>query len=432
MSTVEAITLQQLNQRIACQLNTPSLQNVWVTAELSDVAVRGGHCYMELLQKDAAGVTVAKSRAAIWANVFRVIRSDFYAATGQDFVSGLKVMVRLSASMHPVYGLSLVINAVNPDYTMGDLLRRRREMLQRLQSMGIADFNKSLGWNEPTLRIAIVSSSEAAGYGDFMNQLAADPLNLRFTTRLFPAIMQGERTPATVIEALRRIEAEQTSWDCVVIIRGGGSSSDLLSFENFDLAAAVAGFPLPVIVGIGHERDVTILDYVACKRVKTPTAAAEFLLQLGKQSFDRLNQLGRDIVMAASQYIAGCSQQLGMLEGRLPSLPGAALSRATSRVDRLAMALQQISSRRLQPQMLRLESLSNALQAAVDRSIESRRQRLASIGQLLEALSPQATLKRGYSITRLNGVALRSPADVPAGAILETTLAGGVIRSVTE
>ena len=429
---MEAITLQQLNQRIACQLNTPSLQNVWVTAELSDVAVRGGHCYMELLQKDAAGVTVAKSRAAIWANVFRVIRSDFYAATGQDFVTGLKVMVRLSASMHPVYGLSLVINAVNPDYTMGDLLRRRREMLQRLQALGIADFNKSLGWNEPTLRIAVVSSAEAAGYGDFMNQLAADPLHLRFTTRLFPAIMQGERTPVTVIEALRKIEAEQNNWDCVVIIRGGGSSSDLLSFENYDLAAAVAGFPLPVIVGIGHERDVTILDYVACKRVKTPTAAAEFLLQLGKQSFDRLNQLGRDIALSASQYIAGCSQQLGMLEGRLPSLPGAALSRATNRVDRLAMALQQISSRRLQPQMLRLESLANALQMGAARCVENRRQRLQTIEQLLAALSPQATLKRGYSITRVNGVAVRSAAEVPPGTLLETTLANGTIRSVTE
>ncbi|MCM1021411.1 MAG: exodeoxyribonuclease VII large subunit [Muribaculum sp.] len=427
---MEAITLSELNHRIACQLNVSPLQNVWVTAELSDVAVRGGHCYMELLQKDEAGTTVAKSRAAIWANVFRVIRSDFYAATGQDFVSGLKVMVRLSVSMHPVYGLSLVINAVNPDYTMGDLLRRRREMLQRLKAQGIADINKSLAWNEPTLRIAIVSSAEAAGYGDFMNQLAADPLKLRFTTGLFPAIMQGERTPATVIAALKRIEAEQNMWDCVVIIRGGGSSSDLLSFENYDLAAAVAQFPLPIIVGIGHERDVTILDYVACQRVKTPTAAAEFLLQLGKQSYDRLNALGRDIALSASQYIAGCFQQLGIYEGKLPSLPAAALTRASSRVDRMAMALQQISSRRLQPQMLRLESLSGTLSHSITRMLDNQRQRLCSFEQLLDALSPQATLKRGYSITRVAGTAIRSAGDVAAGVVMETTLADGIIKSI--
>ncbi len=430
--TAEAITLQQLNQRIAYQLNVPALQNVWVTAELSDVAVRGGHCYMELLQKDDTGATVAKSRAAIWANVFRAIRSDFYAATGQDFVSGLKVMVRLSVSMHPVYGLSLVINAVNPDYTMGDLLRRRREMLDRLKAEGIADINKSLCWNEPTLRIAIVSSPEAAGYGDFMNQLSSDPLNLRFTTRLFPAIMQGDRTPSTVIEALGIIEREQHKWDCVVIIRGGGSSSDLLSFENYDLAATVARFPLPVIVGIGHERDVTILDYVACKRVKTPTAAAEFLLQLGKQSFDRLTTIGREIALSASQYIAGCSQQLGILEGRLPALSQAAVSRATTKVDRMAMALQQISSRRLQPQMIRLSELSGNLSMSLSRYMENRHQRLATIQQLLDALSPQATLKRGYSITRLNGQAVRSADDVPPGSMLETTLANGVIHSVTK
>ena len=429
---MEAITLQQLNQRIACLLNTPALQNVWVTAERSEVAVRGGHCYMELLQKDGNGITVAKARAAIWANVFRNIRSEFYASTGQDFVSGLKVMVRLSVAMHQVYGVSFVINAVNPDYTMGDLLRRRREMLERLKAEGLADVNKSLYWNEPTLRIAIISSAEAAGYGDFMNQLASDPLKLKFQTMLFPAVMQGERTPQTVIDALRTIEKELDLWDCVVIIRGGGSSSDLLSFENYDLAAAVASFPLPVIVGIGHERDITILDYVACKRVKTPTAAAEFLLQLGKQSVEKLNLLGREIALCASQYVAGCSKQLGMMEGRLPSMPGAALTRAQLRIDRMALALQQLSSRKLQPQMSRLESLGSTLTMGVSRYMENRRGRLDSIAQLLDALSPQATLKRGYSITRFNGVAVRSQGDVPEGSVLETTLADGVIYSVTK
>ena len=229
---VEALTLYQLNRRIAELVTNSSTQNVWVTAELSDVAVRGGHCYMELLQKDPdTGATVAKARAAIWANVFSRLRSDFYIATGQDFATGLKVMVRASVSMHPVYGMSLVINAVNPEYTMGDLLRRRKEMLARLKAEGILDMNRSLCWNEPPLRIAIVSAEGAAGYGDFMNQLNGNQLGLRFTTRLFPAIMQGERTAQSVIAALGLIAVEQEQWDGVVIIRGGGATSDLMGLS---------------------------------------------------------------------------------------------------------------------------------------------------------------------------------------------------------
>ena len=452
---METLTLLQLNQRIARLVVTPETQNVWVTAELSDVAVRSGHCYMELLQKDAAtGRTLAKARAAIWASAFPAIRSGFYAATGQDFVTGLKVMVRLSVSMHPVYGMSLVINAVNPDYTMGDLLRRRNEMIARLKAEGIFDMNRSLVPAEPTLRIAVVSAPGAAGYGDFMNQLSASPLRLRFTTRLFPAIMQGERTAPSVMEALAAIEREQQNWDIVVLIRGGGATSDLLGFEDYGLAATVAQFPLPVLVGIGHERDVTVLDYVACVRVKTPTAAAEWLLARGKECIDRLDSLGRDIALAVSGYLSGCKEQLGAIEGRLPALPGAMLARAAARADRLALALQQLSSKATAPHMARLDRLTLALKqtasgittprrlnieklgatlaAASTAMLSARRNRLDGMGQLLDALSPEATLRRGYSITRVNGHALTDAAQVAPGDTLTTTLARGTITSTVE
>lgn len=452
---METLTLLQLNQRIARLVVTPETQNVWVTAELSDVAVRSGHCYMELLQKDAAtGRTLAKARAAIWASAFPAIRSGFYAATGQDFVTGLKVMVRLSVSMHPVYGMSLVINAVNPDYTMGDLLRRRNEMIARLKAEGIFDMNRSLVPAEPTLRIAVVSAPGAAGYGDFMNQLSASPMRLRFTTRLFPAIMQGERTAQSVMEALAAIEREQQNWDIVVLIRGGGATSDLLGFEDYGLAATVAQFPLPVLVGIGHERDVTVLDYVACVRVKTPTAAAEWLLARGKECIDRLDSLGRDIALAVSGYLSGCKEQLGAIEGRLPALPGAMLARAAARADRLALALQQLSSKATAPHMARLDRLTLALKqtasgittprrlnieklgatlaAASTAMLSARRNRLDGMGQLLDALSPEATLRRGYSITRVNGHALTDAAQVAPGDTLTTTLARGTITSTVE
>lgn len=431
--SVESLTLLQLNKRIASLVMTPATSNVWITAELSDVAVRGGHCYMELLQKDpASGATVAKARAAIWANQFVRIRSDFYAATGQDFCTGLKVMVRASVSMHAVYGMSLVINAVNPDYTMGDLLRRRNEMLARMKQEGILDLNKSLEWNEPPLRIAVISAEGAAGYGDFMNQLANNPLRLRFNTRLFPAIMQGDKAAASIISALELIAMQQDEWDGVVIIRGGGATSDLLGFEDYDLASHVAQFPLPVIVGIGHERDVTILDYVACVRVKTPTAAAEWLINRGKLAIDRLDMLGQQIVSAAREHLSGCKEQLGLLEGRLPSLPAAMLDRASARLDRYTLALQQIASRHISPKMSKLDALQSSLKVMTEAALQRRGARLDALAQMLDALSPQATLRRGYSITRVDGKVVTKGDEIPAGAILTTTLADGEIISVKQ
>lgn len=430
---MESLTLLELNRRIASLVMTPATQNIWVTAELSDVSVRGGHCYMELLQKDpSTGSTLAKARAAIWANNFRVIRSDFYAATGQDFVTGLKVMVRVNVSMHPVYGMSMMINAVNPDYTMGDILRRRKEMLDRLKAEGIADINKSLCWPEPPLRIAVISSPEAAGYGDFMNQINSNNLRLRFSIKLFPAIMQGNHTAGSVVEALNAIEAEQSDWDGVVIIRGGGATSDLLGFEDYILASKVATFPLPIIVGIGHERDVTILDYVACTRVKTPTAAAEWLILQGKTALDRLNNLGQEIGITAMQYLSGCKEQLSQLEGRIPTLPFATVDRAKAKIDRYAASLQQLAFKRMQPQISRLDTLASTIAMASHNTIERRRSRLDALAQLLDALSPQATLRRGYSITRYEGRAVTSADSVPQGAMLITTLAEGTITSVKQ
>lgn len=428
-----AVTLLQLNNFIAGLVTSPATQNVWVTAELSDVAVRGGHCYMELLQKNpSTGATEAKARGAIWANRFQGIRRKFFEATGQDFASGIKVMVCCSVSMHAVYGLSLVITDVDPSYTMGDLLRRRNEMLARLKADGVLELNRQLPLPMPLLRIAVISAEGAAGYGDFVNQLHADPMHLRFTTRLFPAIMQGERVPPTVIAALDAIAAEADAWDCVVIIRGGGATSDLLGFENYELASHVAQFPLPVVVGIGHERDITILDYVARVRVKTPTAAAEWLLACGKQCVEQLDRLGQAVVRAVSDRIAGCKEQLGMIEGRLPQLPGAAITRARSRLDRCALALQSITAARLSRQRARLEGINGALAVHVDSILSRRRAKLDAIGNLIDALSPEATLRRGYSITRFGNLTVTDPAQVPPGAVITTTLASGTITSTTD
>ncbi|MDE7443330.1 MAG: exodeoxyribonuclease VII large subunit, partial [Muribaculaceae bacterium] len=244
MSVNESMTLLQLQQRVTRLVTVPETQQVWITAELSDVAVRGGHCYMELLQKDPeSGATLARARAVIWANIWSRLDVYFKSATGQAFATGIKVMVRVSASYHAVYGLTLVISSVNPEYTMGDLMRRRREILQRLEKEGLLMRNRNLQWPVPVQRIAVISAAGAAGYGDFMNQLYNNAWKLRFDVELFSAIMQGDKSAASIIAALDIIAAQSSCWDCVVVIRGGGSTSDLAAFEDYALAAAIASFP---------------------------------------------------------------------------------------------------------------------------------------------------------------------------------------------
>lgn len=418
---------------MASLVQRPETQNVWVTAELSDVAVRGGHCYMELLQKDDRGLQVAKARGVIWASLYPSIDSQFYAATGQRFASGLKVMLRVSASMHPVYGFSLVVSAVNPEYTLGDLLQRRREILERLKREGILNLNRELKWATPVpQRIAVISAAGAAGYGDFMNQLHTNPSHLRFVTRLFPAIMQGNSAPPSIIAALDQVAAEADQWDCVVIIRGGGATSDLQAFEDYDLAANVAQFPLPVVIGIGHERDITVLDYIANTRLKTPTAVAEWLIAQGESALTWLQNTGQRILQIASQRISGNKEQLAHAEGLLPVLAQGAVERSLTKLRKAAATLDSVSARRIQPQLTRLQMIADSIPVSALRAIERQRQLLDSRAELLEALSPHATLARGYSITRVNGRAVTDASQVKPGEVLETTLANGTLRSVAE
>lgn len=430
---MESITLLQLNKRLASLITVPSTQDVWVTAELSDVAVRGGHCYMELLQKDPErGTTLARARGIIWASIYPRIDAEFHAATGQRFATGIKVMVRVSATMHPVYGISLVINAVNPEYTMGDLLRRRQEMLTRLQAEGILEMNRSLEWTDVPLRVAVISAPGAAGYGDFINQLYNNAQRLRFKTRLFPAVMQGERAPETVIAALDCIAGECDDWDCVVLIRGGGATSDLVAFEDYSLAANIAQFPLPVVIGIGHERDVTILDYVANMRVKTPTAAAEWLISRGTAALDRLRRIGADMLQTASDKLSGCQSQLAYYEGLLPVAPVSVCERASALLHTHLVTLASTGSRRITPEIARLTHRGETLGQSVRNRLERQSSRLDSLSALLDALSPQSTLRRGYSITRAGGKAVTSVSQLSPGTTIETTLSDGTIISVTK
>lgn len=424
------MTLETLNRLIGSLITTDATQNVWVTAELSDVAVRGGHCYLELLQKDpATGRQVAKARGIIWANVYPTIFHGFMAATGQQFASGIKLMVRASATFHPVFGLSLIISAVNPEYTMGDLMRRRMEILRRLKSEGILDDNRNLAWPEVPQRIAVISAPGAAGYGDFINQLFHNKHLLRFDVKLFPSIMQGEKAPASIIASLEAILAEEHPRQGVVIIRGGGATSDLQAFEDYGLASSIAQFPLPVIIGIGHERDITVLDYVANMRVKTPTAAAEWLISRGADALNRLQLTATSIASTVSERISGSLQQLAYFDGILPTAPLRAVERSRERLNLAAMTLTQSGDRRLGPERMRLQSFLPRLETAVTTRLSSLRDRMDADARLLDALSPQATLNRGYSITRLNGHAVTDASQLSPGDIISTILASGEVTS---
>ena len=428
--TGQPLTLRQLNDRVARALSVPGLQNVWVVAELMDLRVNHGHCYMELIEKDpSTGVVNARLRAVIWASNFARINAEFMSATSRRRESGIKLMVCGSVSYHAAYGMSFVISAINAAYTMGDAERRRREILVRLQKEGMLDLNRSLEWPDVPSRIAVISAPGAAGFGDFCHQLSANPSHLRFSVKLFTAVMQGERTVPTVISALEAIAADIDSFDCVVIIRGGGATSDLQAFDDYDLAANVAQFPLPVIVGIGHERDVTVLDYVANMRVKTPTAAAEWLIGRGEAALEALRRKAADILQSVTDRLAGANMQLAYAASALSTAPVTAMERAQAHLRQDMMTLAGAGARRIAPELSRLDAVIKAIATAGHTAIGRAGDRLSSKQTLIDALSPQATLSRGYSITRIDGRAVRRASELVAGAVITTTLAGGTVSS---
>ena len=406
------ISIYEFNQRLSNTIaTTPDVHNVWVVGETSDVRLSGGHCYLELVEKADDGTNRSRIRANIWANTFNALSRRFQAETGCAFTSGLKVLVCVSASYHPTYGMSVIITNIDSSYTAGDAVRRRNEIIKRLTQEGIINLNRSLHWPFVTNRIAVVSAQNAAGYGDFIKHLFENRGSLRFSLELFTAVMQGERTVPTVLEALRKIENRRHEFDTVVIIRGGGATSDLAAFDDYNLAAAIARFPLPVIIGIGHERDITVLDSVAALRVKTPTAAAEVLIDRITKVLDSLARCAERIYRLTTERIASNREFLARAEASLPGMATQCLIKTAATLDRYAMSLD----------------------SSVCRALEKATERLNRNEQLLKVLSPQAVLARGFSLTTLaDGTVVRHPSQVPPGTVITTQLAEGSIVSETK
>ena len=407
---MEAISLYELGRLIRLTLREGLPDAYWVQAELSEVReAYNGHCYVELVQKAERGNTLlAKARGTIWANVYKMLKPYFEQATGQPFTAGIKVLMQVSVEYHEQYGLSLTVHDIDPTYTLGDMARRRREIIQQLEEEGVLTLNKELLMPLLPQRIAVISAAGAAGYGDFCDQLMGNPYGFVFYPQLFPAVMQGDRVEETVIAALDRIAAARDEWDVVVIIRGGGATSDLSGFDTYALAANCAQFPLPIITGIGHERDDTVLDMVAHTRVKTPTAAAEYLIASLAAAAAGLDELVTALATGVTNRMHREEKRVEQLAGRLPALCSLVCANGTHRIEQLEVRMQ----------------------TALQRTLVEQKHRLALIEKVIEGASPMLILQRGYSITRCEGRVVRDVSALAEGSVLTTTLADGEVTSV--
>lgn len=428
--TDHPLSLVELNGLVRKSIRVCLPDEYWVQAELSDVRSNySGHCYLEFVQKDTkSNALVAKARGIIWNNVYQLLKPYFERETGQAFVSGIKVLVKVTVDFHELYGYSLTVVDIDPTYTLGDMVRRRKEILRRLDADGILTMNKELELPELLQRIAVISSPTAAGYGDFCNQLVHNAFDFVFYPKLFPAVMQGDQVEASIISALDRIYDSGVSWDVVVIIRGGGATSDLSGFDTYDLAAHCAQFPVPIITGIGHERDDTVIDLISHTRVKTPTAAAEFLINHQRQTAEHLEDLAAFFTEAVPDRIRQEKERLERCVARIPSQVRMRLQRESFRQERFAKRLEMAWQTRLVREQYRLQ-VEQQLAVAAVRKLEQERHRLELLEQRVQAASPDVLLKRGYSLTLKDGKAVTDVAQLQAGDEVETRLARGTFRS---
>lgn len=426
------ITLQEFNNRIKRLLADPSVMNCWVVAETTDVRINQ-HCYLQLLEKNPkTGATVAKIKAIIWGNQFRFLNARFKQVTGRDIGNDMKIMVCLSVNYSPQYGLTVVINDINPEFTLGDMERQRQEILNRLTQEGIIGQNKTVPVPPVLQRIAIVSAAGAAGYGDFMKQLTDNKYGVCFYPCLFQATMQGVKTVPTVLAALDKVEQNQPLFDCVVIIRGGGGTEELNSFDNYDLARRVATFPLPVIVGIGHERDITVLDYVAGIRVKTPTAAAEHIILQAANALAHIGDLSNQVVSIARDYIARAKEQLSYYAGNLPIMAQRIIDTNTLRLQNFIQNIPLHVQRRIEGENAQLARQKDAIKNAVAQVKMKETMRLEALGDKIELLSPRKVMARGYTLTTCEGKIMTDAAQLEAGKLVTIHFRDGKVVAGTQ
>jgi exodeoxyribonuclease VII large subunit len=471
----QQLSLSELQRLVKGSLEDTFSMPVWVKAEISEMTVnRSGHCYLDLVETELGTDTViARCRATIWSYTFRMLKPYFETTTGQVFREGLKVLLQAKVEYHEVYGFSLNIRDIDPVYTLGDMARQRREIIRRLEEDGVFGMNKELELPLVPQRIAVISSPTAAGLQDFLDQLHNNPHHFVFYTKLFPAVMQGNEAPRSITHALEQIYQYEDLFDAVVIIRGGGAQIDLACFDHYELAFNVAQFPLPVITGIGHDKDDTVIDLVAHTRMKTPTAVAEFLISGALQFSQQLKELEKHFIELVNDQLEENKDRLNDAADQLSLLVNQLIVKQTNRLDIARIQLENRSVALLKKQFAELKQLStntknqanryvarqnhllensgnklnytfreqvlknksqlkqfqNLIKIRTIETIRVEKKNLNLIQEKLRLVDPQNILKRGYSLTMMNGKILKSTQLVKEGDLLETLLSDGTVVS---
>lgn len=407
-----AISLYELNNLIRGVIANTFSQSFWIRAEMSDVRVaQNGHCYLEFIEKDSKNRNIiAKARGSIWANVFRLLKAYFESETGQAFSSGLKVLVQVSVEFHELYGYSLNVHNIDPTYTLGDQAKNRALIIKQLEEEGVLTLNKELELPTIANRIAVISSPTAAGYEDFCNQLENNTDGFVFYTHLFPAIMQGERTEESIISALDKVYEHADKFDAVIIIRGGGATSELSSFDSYLLAANCAQFPLPIITGIGHERDDTVLDIVAHTRAKTPTAVAEFLIKRIQSAAINMYELQEAIITSTNRKI---TEELVSL-------------------NTLATHFSYLTKDYTKDQLNKISVFTERLKSLTKKVIVDEKHRLTNQEQVLKLISPENILKKGYTLTIRDNKIVKNSTELKEGDIITNRFFDGDVISIVK
>lgn len=430
------LTLSMLNGLVKEVVEISMPDTYWVQAELASVRESRGHCYMELVETrdsiygdEYSRTPIAQARACCWKNTWQRILPRFIKVTGEELHAGMKVLLNVKANFHEAFGFAWVVTDIDPTFTMGDMTRRRQEIIRALKEQGVYDLNKELPIPRFAKRIAVISSATAAGYGDFCNQLEENDYGFVFQTQLFAATMQGERVEQSVISALNNIneclDKDPDAFDLVVIIRGGGSTADLSGFDTLELAENVANFPLPVVTGIGHERDMSVLDLVACHSVKTPTAVAAFLIDNLADTLHNIDAAAQRISKAVSGRMERERLKLARIEQYISSAFGLLKMRAERKIDDYITRMENAINRKLLIERNKADNIEKRLPVMIAIRLEREQHRLQLLEQRTKAIDPVNILRRGYSITLYEGHAVKDATKLKKGDNVTVLLANG-------
>lgn len=452
---VKTYTLSELQHEIKESISEQFPFAVWIVAEINTLTRhKSGHCYMELVQKSkTSNSIIAQARATVWANKFSFISAYFESETDSELAAGMNVMLQVTITYHEVYGLSLNVIGINPTYTIGDMERAKKEIIARLINEGVFDMNKTQSFPAVVQNIAVISSSTAAGYGDFVNHLETNTYGYHINITLFEAAMQGEQTETSVLDALNQIGEEYENYDAVAIIRGGGSKNDLSWFDNYNIAYMVTQFPLPVISGIGHERDESIVDMVAHTRMKTPTAVANFIIDYNAQFEEQVDSTSSEIFDIAKDFLMSSEMYLNNMTMSIMKIR-TLLSKHTERCDRIMSEIRNSLNVRMKEEEMNLNMIAKKIETSpkhfiseqenhingikelmvrtIKHRIEKANEKLSFLEHRLTLNDPRTILKRGYSITRINGKVVNNDLEANDGDIMETLLYDGKITSVVK